>query len=66
MMESDLGSYYQHEDGSLWRLATYCSQPTMRLERVDDPAVRVGGAVGAPIFAPFTQLVAASGNSPSA
>lgn len=63
MYESDLGSYYQHEDGTLWRLIAYTANPTATLERVvpaerfDADPVRRSGVVGAPIMDGFTKMV---------
>lgn len=59
----DVGEFFIREDGSVWRLVGYAASPTATLERVypNQPTVggcveRVGGCVGAPIFAGFKRL----------
>lgn len=62
MSREDLGGFYIHQDGSVWRLISYCSYPTATLQCVyaDDDHVRGtrrDGAIGAPIFDGFKRLV---------
>jgi len=66
MSEEDVGSYFVHDDGSVWMLVGYAAHPTAtleRCERVNESAdvrqshpARVGGVVGAPIFGGFRRL----------
>lgn len=56
MSLDDLGAYYVHDDGSVWRLVLFADRPTGSLENVES-GMRVGGVIGAPIFAPFRRLV---------
>jgi len=56
--EADVGQgYWLGEDGHVWQVVGYCRYPTVTFARVDDPTVRRGGAVGAPIVSGFVQLV---------
>ena len=57
MGEKDLGEFYIDAERRVWQLITYTDQPTATLQRVDDPSIRVGGVVGAPIFQPYRRLV---------
>jgi len=60
-----VGAFYLRDDGTLWRLVVYAAQPTASLEQVAVDrseiagAHRVGGVVGASIFAGFRRLVVA-------
>ncbi len=62
--EDDMNSYFVHDDGSVWRVVTYAAQPTATLECLYGRAScsehyhhRIGGVVGAPIFAGLRKLV---------
>jgi hypothetical protein len=61
--EDTVGDYFVRADGTLWRHISYADRPTATLEHVADDrsdiagAQRVGGVVGAPIFAGFRRLV---------
>ena len=50
-----LEGFWLGPDGEVWRLLTYCAQPTMTLERIDGTDRR-RGAVGAPCFDGFQRL----------
>lgn len=50
-------SFWLGADGHAWRLVSYCKYPTATWERVDDPSVRRGGAVGSPLANEFRRLV---------
>lgn len=59
------GVYRKKEDGSLWVVHTVCEHPTMTLRKIEprpglvQPSQTVGGAIGAPIFDDFVELVPA-------
>lgn len=66
VIAEDVGSYWTRDDGTLWRIVTYCESPTVSWERVDEkPDVphlpwrptRRGGAVGSEITRGFIRLV---------
>ena len=61
MNERDFDSYWLGEDGKVWRIAYYCERPSVTFERVDDPTIRRGGAVGSPLVNGYTRLVPATG-----
>ena len=54
--ETTLGRYFVDERGEVWQHITFCERPTASLRRVNDDAIRVGGAVGAPIFDGYVML----------
>lgn len=58
----DVGTYWTRDDGSIWRVITYCEHPTVSWERVDGHeelrGKRIGGAVGSEITRGFVRLVA--------
>jgi hypothetical protein len=57
------GIYRRKQDGAIFKVVTIAEHPTMTLERIDADgseiagAERVGGVIGAPIFADFVELV---------
>ncbi len=48
-------------NGEIWKVSHMCERPTMTLENVKT-GERVGGAIGAPIFADFVRLVPVGGD----
>jgi hypothetical protein len=61
---SDVGTYWLRQDGSVWRLISYCDQPTVEWEFVGGPprlsahpGERIGAAVGSLITKEFTRLI---------
>lgn len=71
MTVGDVGEYYVHDDGTIWRLVAYAAEPTATLRKIDvdgvlrephpDEIIFVerGGVVGARIFEGFRKLVPA-------
>ena len=56
MNEKDLGKFYTTKGDDVWRLITYCSEPTATLENVETKE-RVGGVVGCRNLQPFIKLI---------
>jgi len=57
MEEADFNCFWLGADGNVWKLATYCNEPTATWQRVDDPSIRRGGAVGSSLAREFRRLV---------
>lgn len=65
----DVGTIWQKDDGSVWRLISYCEHPTATWQRIDEKPpnsiiasafwhpTRISGAVGSAITDGLTKLV---------
>jgi hypothetical protein len=64
--EETLGTFWQDEEGQIWRHTSYCEHPTASFKLVlyadgvsaqdDGEPIRKGGAVGSPILDGLTIL----------
>ena len=56
MDASDVSGFYTTDGCDVWRLISYCREPTATMENVETKD-RVGGAVGCLNLQPFVKLV---------
>lgn len=56
MNGDDVGCYYTTNGEDIWRLISYCREPTATMENIRTEE-RVGGAVGCLNLKPFIKLV---------
>lgn len=58
LSKEDVGKFFVHSDGDVWKLISFCAEPTASWERVASVVhEQRGGSIHSPLAREFTRLI---------